>query len=34
VPSLVTNLWQARPWPALPAVLRRVAGWTLPNWKC
>ncbi|MCY1201629.1 Sulfite exporter TauE/SafE [compost metagenome] len=26
VPSLVTNLWQARPWPALPAVLRRVAG--------
>jgi uncharacterized membrane protein YfcA len=26
VPSLVTNLWQARPWPALPAVLRRIAG--------
>lgn len=26
VPSLVTNLWQTRPWPALPAVLRRIAG--------
>jgi uncharacterized membrane protein YfcA len=26
VPSLITNLWQARPWPSLPAVLRRVAG--------
>ena len=26
VPSLITNLWQARPWPALPRVLRRVGG--------
>ncbi|SSW65587.1 sulfite exporter TauE/SafE family protein [Achromobacter agilis] len=26
VPSLITNLWQARPWPTLPAVLRRIAG--------
>ncbi|MFD4837540.1 sulfite exporter TauE/SafE family protein [Achromobacter sp. NPDC058515] len=26
VPSLVTNLWQARPWPTLLRVLRRIAG--------
>ncbi|MGY6270761.1 sulfite exporter TauE/SafE family protein [Achromobacter denitrificans] len=26
VPSLITNLWQARPWPSLPATLRRIAG--------
>jgi len=26
VPSLITNLWQARPWPALPRVLRRIGG--------
>ncbi len=25
VPSLITNLWQARPWATLPQVLRRVA---------
>lgn len=26
VPSLVTNLWQARPWPTLTRVLRRIAA--------
>ncbi len=26
VPSLITNLWQARPWVTLRAVLRRIAG--------
>lgn len=26
VPSLVTNLWQARPWPTLPPTLRRIAA--------
>ncbi|MEN4922592.1 sulfite exporter TauE/SafE family protein [Achromobacter spanius] len=26
VPSLITNLWQARPWPALPRALRRIGG--------
>ncbi|MGE8626653.1 sulfite exporter TauE/SafE family protein [Achromobacter denitrificans] len=26
VPSLITNLWQARPWPTFPATLRRIAG--------
>ena len=26
VPSLITNLWQARPWATLGAVLRRIAG--------
>lgn len=26
VPSLITNLWQARPWATLPGVLRRIAG--------
>lgn len=26
VPSLITNLWQARPWPTLWPVLRRIAG--------
>lgn len=26
VPSLITNLWQARPWPTLMRVLRRIAG--------
>lgn len=24
VPSLITNLWQARPWPTLPRTLRRI----------
>ncbi|AXA71679.1 hypothetical protein CE205_14250 [Achromobacter insolitus] len=26
VPSLITNLWQARPWPTLPRVLRRIGA--------
>lgn len=26
VPSLVTNLWQARPWPTLPPTLRRIGA--------
>lgn len=26
VPSLITNLWQARPWATLRMVLRRIAG--------
>ncbi|MNQ03522.1 Sulfite exporter TauE/SafE [compost metagenome] len=26
VPSLITNLWQARPWPTLLPVLRRIGG--------
>jgi uncharacterized membrane protein YfcA len=26
VPSLITNLWQARPWPTLLQVFRRIAG--------
>lgn len=26
VPSLITNLWQARPWFTMRAVLRRIAG--------
>ncbi|TRM50461.1 sulfite exporter TauE/SafE family protein [Achromobacter sp. LC458] len=26
VPSLVTNLWQARPWPTLPHSLRRIGA--------
>ena len=26
VPSLITNLWQARPWPTLPRILRRIGA--------
>ena len=26
VPSLVTNLWQIRPWSSVPAMWRRIAG--------
>ena len=26
VPSLITNVWQMRPWPAVGALLRRLGG--------
>ncbi|MBO1013141.1 sulfite exporter TauE/SafE family protein [Achromobacter sp. SD115] len=26
VPSLITNLWQAQPWPTLPTMLRRIGA--------
>lgn len=29
VPSLITNLWQARPWPTLTRVLRRIGAMQL-----
>ncbi|MCH3698253.1 hypothetical protein LZB62_08530, partial [Campylobacter lari] len=29
VPSLITNLWQARPWPTLMRVLRRIGAMQL-----